>query len=244
MTEQLPTKFFSKSQDFRMSTVEIAKLTGKRHDNVLADTRKMLVELYGEVGLLKYQVTYKDIQNKTHTCYSLPKNDILTLVSGYSIPLRAKIIRRLDDLESGKQFLDPEKQLSMEMSVINQVSERLKINDVSYLGLVKNALTNHGLPTNILPDYTSTRITFSAKDLLKKIGSNMSSVAFNKLMVSQNLLEEKTRTGSKGKIKKFKALTESGLKYGENFSSPSSPNQVQPRYFEDSFQDLFDIVNS
>lgn len=33
------------SSSMTMSSVEIAELTGKRHDNVLADIRKMLVEI-------------------------------------------------------------------------------------------------------------------------------------------------------------------------------------------------------
>lgn len=55
-----------------MSSREIAELTGKRHDNVVRDIRNMLEELYGKGGLL---------------------------LTGYSIPLRAKVIDRLHELE-------------------------------------------------------------------------------------------------------------------------------------------------
>lgn len=40
-----------------MTSREIAELTDKRHDNVMADIRKMLVELHGEDRLLSFQET-------------------------------------------------------------------------------------------------------------------------------------------------------------------------------------------
>ena len=88
-----------------LTTPEISELTGKRHDNVLADTRKMLVELYGEKDLLKFQEVYTTAKNQSYPCYRLPKKEVLVLVSGYSIKLRARIIDRLEELE--KRASDP-----------------------------------------------------------------------------------------------------------------------------------------
>ena len=84
-----------------MTTVEIAELTGKEHRNVKRDTETMLTELYGKAALLKFEQSYTAENGQTYTCYSLEKIDVLTLVSGYSIPLRARIIRRLEQLEGG-----------------------------------------------------------------------------------------------------------------------------------------------
>jgi Rha family phage regulatory protein len=86
-----------------MSSVEIADLTGKRHDNVMRDTRKMLVDLYGEGGLLKFEDTRTDPQNgKQYPVFRLPKRESLILVSGYSVELRARIIDRWMELEAGQ----------------------------------------------------------------------------------------------------------------------------------------------
>ena len=44
--------------EMTMSSLEIAALTGKRHDNVLRDIRTMLEEL--EMDALKFEGSYKD----------------------------------------------------------------------------------------------------------------------------------------------------------------------------------------
>lgn len=83
-----------------MTSREIAELTGKRHDNVMADARKMLVELHGEGGLLSFQDTHRNEQNGQHyKVFKLPKRETLILVSGYSVIMRAKIIDRWQELE-------------------------------------------------------------------------------------------------------------------------------------------------
>ncbi len=70
-----------------MTTVEIAEQTGKRPDHVKRDAERMLLELHGETGLLFYQESYINTQNKKQPCYRLPKREVLILVSGYSISL-------------------------------------------------------------------------------------------------------------------------------------------------------------
>ena len=83
-----------------MSSLEIAELTGKRHDNVMTDIRKMLEELYDKDGLLRFQDTYTNSQNnQVYKCFNLPKHETLVLVAGYSIQLRSKIIKRWEELE-------------------------------------------------------------------------------------------------------------------------------------------------
>lgn len=83
-----------------MSSREVAELTGKAHRNVLADARKMLVELHGEGGMLTFQQTYRNPQNgQEYPEVLLPKRECLILVSGYSVELRARIIDRWMELE-------------------------------------------------------------------------------------------------------------------------------------------------
>lgn len=78
--------------------------------------------------------------------------------------------------------------------------------------------------------------------LLKENNLGISAVQFNKKLLSAGILEEKERQSSKGAVKKFKSLTEKGLKYGENAVSPHNQKEVQPLYYSDTFNELFEMV--
>ena len=86
--------------------------------------------------------------------------------------------------------------------------------------------------------------TDAITNLLKLHGAGISAVKANQALVNRGLLEEKERPSRKypGKIKKFKALTEHGLKYGENVENPNSPDQTTPYYFIDTFGELLQLI--
>lgn len=84
-----------------MSSRDIADLSGKEHKNVMRDIRTMLVELYGEGGVLNFEHTHTNPQNgQDYPVFLLPKRETLILVSGYNLAMRAKIIDRWQELET------------------------------------------------------------------------------------------------------------------------------------------------
>ncbi|OPB29625.1 phage regulatory protein, rha family [Bartonella sp. WD12.1] len=88
-----------------MSSREIAKLCGKRHDHVMRDIKKMLEELNApKFGVVNFVGNYFDKKGESRPCYNLPKRECLILISGYSTVLRAKIIDRWMELESQLRF--------------------------------------------------------------------------------------------------------------------------------------------
>lgn len=86
-----------------MSSIEIADLCGKRHDNVMRDVKTMLEAL--NLDLLSFEGIYRDARGREQKCVHLPRDLTMTLVTGYSIPLRKKVIDRLDELE--RRVSDP-----------------------------------------------------------------------------------------------------------------------------------------
>lgn len=81
-----------------MSSSEIAELTGKQHKNVLRDIREMLDDLEKDGSDLSHVRETKDTRGYTENFY-LDRELTETLLTGYSIPLRRKVVRRLHELE-------------------------------------------------------------------------------------------------------------------------------------------------
>lgn len=90
-----------------MSSREIAKLTGKRHDNVMADVRNMLDELYPDGHAPDFSGTYRTERGNEYECFNLPRREVEILLTGYSVPLRAKCLDRLRELETGTALPAP-----------------------------------------------------------------------------------------------------------------------------------------
>jgi phage antirepressor YoqD-like protein len=81
-----------------MSSREIAELTEKEHFNVLADIRKMLADL--GITDLSFQGSYTDSTGRRLPLFNLPEDLTLTLVSGYSVQMRHRIVKRWQELEA------------------------------------------------------------------------------------------------------------------------------------------------
>lgn len=81
-----------------MSSLQIAQITGKRHDHVLRDIESILEE--AGIGAPKFGGTYLDVQNKERPCYNLPRRECDLVISGYSVKYRLAIIDRWQELEA------------------------------------------------------------------------------------------------------------------------------------------------
>jgi len=101
-TPSVATRFLNSenvSRTVTMSSSEIAELTGKLHKNVIRDIREMLDELQKDGSDLSHVQETKDSRGYT-TLFELDKELTETLLTGYSIPLRHKVIRRLNELQA------------------------------------------------------------------------------------------------------------------------------------------------
>ena len=86
-----------KTLTLTMSSREIAELTGKQHKHVIRDVRAMLEELEKDGPVLGHQEE-RDARGYT-TAFQLNRELTETLITGYSIKLRHKVILRLHELE-------------------------------------------------------------------------------------------------------------------------------------------------
>lgn len=100
-----------------MSSREIAELTGKRHSDVMRDIRTM----YEQLGQSISASAYNDAQGKERRHYTLDQEMTITLVSGYNVVMRNKIINRWRELESKQST--PEMQMAQGLIAAQQVIE-------------------------------------------------------------------------------------------------------------------------
>jgi phage antirepressor YoqD-like protein len=89
-----------------LSSMEIARLTGKRHDHVMRDIQVTLHQ--AGIDVPKFGGTYEDSQNRIHACFFLPRRECDLVISGYSVKYRLAIIDRWRELEAGQAFQIPQ----------------------------------------------------------------------------------------------------------------------------------------
>lgn len=238
------------SNEERMSSLEIAKITGKQHAHVMRDIKSLLEQGVNESNFgLMYRISkIGNGAERKDPYYELTKKGCLILASGYDAKLREKIIDRWEELEIGKSKpkvqlvkVQPVKAPSVrdKMAVASWMIKTLNLNNNSKLRLVKAIADPLGLPS---PDYTESKDQLlSATELLKRCGSTLSAQAFNAKMLAKGLLTTLQRQSHRG-MKKFKSLTAKGLEFGENQVSPNNPKETQPLYYVGRFPELLQLV--
>lgn len=98
-----------------MSSLEVAKLTGKEHGHVMRDIREMLSEISTAEGISKtgYTPTAKILMRKNeqngkeYPFYELSKPETLCLAARYDAIIRMAIIMRWAELEAKEQSTTP-----------------------------------------------------------------------------------------------------------------------------------------
>lgn len=272
----------------KISSLEIAELTGKQHSNVMRDIRNMvdnirksnqftsesvrkdyhredrtqykylsdttqkeLMNFAISDNASKYVITeesYKDSKGEMRCVYVLNKKASLLLASGYDAILRAKIIDRWEELETGKaepiisQSKTNREQQSVrdKIAVAKFLSSYLNLNDSSKLLIAKSIADPLGLPT---PDYTPSKgVLKSASELLSERGMKISAQVFNKKAIEKGYLCELERNSAHGQKKRFKSITNKGLSFGENQVNPNNPKSTQPLWYEDKFGELLGVL--
>ena len=127
-----------------MSSREIAELCEKRHDNVIRDIRKMLEDLKPEKDALKFEDisdeapavqgfkenVYLDAYGREKPEYLLNFELTMTLISGYNVVLRNRIIKRWQELELQQQQIQLAKQNKQLLALENKLQDtQIKLQD-------------------------------------------------------------------------------------------------------------------
>lgn len=85
--------------DERMTSLQIAEITGKAHADVMKAIRKM-EPAWSKINEGNFSlVEYKDKKGETRPCYSLTKEECLYIATKFNDEARAKLIKRWKELE-------------------------------------------------------------------------------------------------------------------------------------------------
>ena len=83
----------------RMTSLEIAEITGKQHKNLMRDIRNMEAAWEKTTGLKFELSSYQDSTGRTLPCYSLNKTECLYIATKFNDEARAKLVIRWQQLE-------------------------------------------------------------------------------------------------------------------------------------------------
>ena len=87
----------------RMTSMEIAELTGKTHFNVMKAIRNM-EPAWLKVGQFHFELTsYLDAQGKERPCYLLTKTECLYIATKFNDEARARLVLRWQQLEEDRR---------------------------------------------------------------------------------------------------------------------------------------------
>lgn len=237
-----------------MSSREIATVTGKRHANVKRDILAMLKEL--KVDVLNFEHIYLDGQNREQIEYLLDREHTDCLLTGYSAPMRMKVIRRWRELEqqdgARQSVIANGTKVVGELAILECFTRLLKPAPSSQVLMLAQIAKNNGLESSFLPGYAidaapdatggSSMPTKSITALIKDFDLRASAPAFNKVLEVHGYLKEMQRRNSKQEYVSFWSVTEKGLQYGKNLTSPQSPRETQPHWYVDRFLELAKLV--
>ena len=174
----------------RMTSLEIAEVTGRQHYNVMRDIRNILdqgvAELNFELG------SYKDKNNQQRPMYTLTKKGCLILASGYDAVLREKIINRWEELErkerQQQEPLDEDKAILFALTTLQKRVE-IKEKEIKQLQqqtqvlTAQNQLQEHALKiqapkVEYHDKVLSSTSTYDTTQIAKELG--MSAITLNK----------------------------------------------------------------
>lgn len=233
---------------------EVAMMVEKDHKMLLRDIRRYIEHLnesdFAPVDFF-IESSYTDSKGEERPCYLCTKKGcdmIANKMTGkkgviFTAKYTTAFEKMKDFIQRGSAYVGIS--LKEQVESLEVVADMLHMNDASKLLMLEGFYKGYNIPTDFLPKYENngSREMKSATELLKRFECGISAGKFNMMLLEHGYLEERERVSSKGNgIKKFKALTESGLKYGENLVSPHNQREVQPYYYVDSFMELYNKV--
>lgn len=112
------------NSEIKMTSLDLAELTGKEHKHIMRDIREEINKLGKELGESIFGLSsYKTLQNKELPCYTFGRKGAMQLALKYDATTRFKVIEIIEQLEKQQQ---PKTPLEVLQGTINQLVEQDK----------------------------------------------------------------------------------------------------------------------
>lgn len=175
----------------RMTSLQIAEITGKPHADVMKAIRKM-EPAWSKINEGNFSlVEYKDKKGETRPCYSLNKEECLYIATKFNDEARAKLIKRWKELEEQHQkpsvpqnYLEALKSLVKSEEEKQQLALENKQQQETILTISKENMELGNKITEMLPkvSYYDRILQSNATMTITQIAQDygMSAIAMNK----------------------------------------------------------------
>jgi len=211
----------------RITSLELANLTGKQHKNVMRDIREMEADWTKTCGL-KFELTSREVQmpnggTREEKFYLLNKLESLYIITKYNNEARAKLVLRWAELEQKEQkqqrlLMDRQSKLISKMEAQNKclmpLAEKYSIT-IPHLGAmpvdaVAKIYASHGIKTGRTRIYQTLR---KANLVCKDMGHNHCKPT--QRAVEQGLLKMAVHQDCHGELRTYPTslITAKGLDY-------------------------------
>lgn len=111
----------------RMTSLQIAEITGRRHTDVMRAIRNM-EPAWEKVSERKFALAeYQDEQGKPRPCFSLNKEECLYIATKFNDEARAKLIKRWKELEEQSKPSVPQNYLEALKSLVKSEEEKQQL---------------------------------------------------------------------------------------------------------------------
>ena len=247
------------SESKTMSSLEIAKLTGKEHSKVTQDIERILNE--AKIGHAEFRASYLSPQNKELPCFNLPRRECDLVVSGYSVPYRLAIIDRWQELEVDNTVPDSIESNRAKIQAIRANSK------IELAAIAKKGIMNElqfqldvakllGRSFDINQYVSSVGISGQSKETLQElktlVGSTLSefggidkphlpvTTLLKDFSIPMRASDFNEVLVTKGILSPQREIQEYGKRFGFNAQQGET---TQPRWYTDRFEELLTLLN-
>lgn len=155
----------------RMTSLNIAELTGKEHKNVMRDIRNEIEELGNKVSQLIFEPATYINRGKEYPCYHFGKDGAMQLALKYDAKTRYKVIKRIEVLEQTQGFKLPGSYKEALVKLVGQVEANEKLQSKNlFLVQQNNELKPKALFAEAVETSTSSVLVGELAKILKQNG--------------------------------------------------------------------------